>query len=283
MDCKTLVLLIGASFALLPAVSVAADSPKAASEANDTLGAGHQALADLKFEEAARLLRKGVEQMLTDPATADHGLINEALVAAAAAQFRLGDEKASQATLTQIARMNPQFSLPEGRYPPVFTRELEKAKKRVEKGPKGGIWIEGPPNAIALVDGRALGPVPVMDEVPAGSHAVRVDGAKGERFGQLVEVKGGSVTKVKATLGLQPGEIASPKSSFTTAPAAQPLPPEVVSGAVPSGSPVIAPASGSKAWVIGLVAVGVAAAAGGAYFGYTQVTKPVTGTVTATW
>lgn len=167
-------------------------------EAVSALDSGRKAFDDLRFEDAVTNLRKGIDAMLSDPATADYDNVLDAYVKLAAASFRMGEEKDAKAALLDLARFAPGYALPPG-FPPVFQREFEKAKKRLEKQPKGTVSIDGPPGSTAFVDGRDLGMVPVLEEnVPAGTHYVKVEGGKGERYGQTVNVTAGTV-KVKGS------------------------------------------------------------------------------------
>ncbi|MCU0699356.1 MAG: hypothetical protein MUC96_22865 [Myxococcaceae bacterium] len=172
-------------------------------EATLSMQTGRKAFDELRFDEAIPALKKGVEAMLQDAATADFEQVQDALVKVAAAHFRSGEEKEAKASLTELARLAPGYALPPG-FPPVFQREFEKAQKRVDKLPRGQVVIEGPSGATAFLDGRDLGMVPATeDNVPGGLHYVRVEGTRGERFGQQIEIKGGPV-KVKAAFGAAP-------------------------------------------------------------------------------
>ena len=172
-------------------------------EATQAMQTGRKAFDELRFDEAIPELKRGVELMLEDAATADFEQVQDALVKVAAAYFRGGEEKEAKATLTELARLAPGFTLPPG-FPPVFQREFEKALKRVDKQPRGQVSVDGPSGATAFLDGRDLGMVPVTEDgVSGGLHYVRVEGTRGERFGQQVDVKGGPV-KVKAAFGAAP-------------------------------------------------------------------------------
>jgi hypothetical protein len=169
-------------------------------EAVAALESGKKAFDDLRFEDAVASLRKGIDGMLADPATADYEGVTEAYVKLAAAEFRMGEEKDAKTALLDFARFSPNYELSAG-FPPIFQREFDKAKKRLDKQPKGTISIEGPSGSTAFLDGRDLGMVPVNDEiVPGGTHYVKVEGTKGEKFGQTVNITGGLV-KVKAAFG----------------------------------------------------------------------------------
>ena len=112
-------------------------------EAVAALEAGKKAFDDLRFEDAVANLRKGIDGMLADPATADYEGVTDAYVKLAAAEFRMGEEKDAKTALLDFARFAPNYELSAG-FPPVFQREFDKAKKRLDKQPKGTISIEGP-------------------------------------------------------------------------------------------------------------------------------------------
>lgn len=181
-----------------PAPSGPAKKTTPSPEALAALETGKKALADLKFDEAIGSLKKGIDLSLADPATADYPAVLEAYISLGVAAFRQGDEKEANAALFHLARLDPNYQLPPG-FPPIFGREFEKAKKKVEKQAKGSVSVEGPSASTAFVDGRDLGMVPVLEEnLAPGPHYVKVEGSKGERFGQTVDIKG-TVAKVRAT------------------------------------------------------------------------------------
>lgn len=184
-------------------------APASAQKALELITDGQTQLNDLKFDEAVVTLQKGIDLMLANPAYALYDRVLEAYVAMAVAHFRMGEEKKAQNALFAVARLQPSYTLPEGRYPPVFVRELEKMKKRAEKAVKGTVIIEGPMGATAFLDGRDLGMVPVTEEnIPIGLHYVKVEGQKGERFGQQLNLKGTSA-KVTAVFKGGPAPVAA--------------------------------------------------------------------------
>ncbi len=175
-------------------------SAAAAAEGAKTLAEGKKAFDDLRFEEAAPLLQKGLAAVLADPATTDFEAVFDGYVKLAAANLRMGEEKGAKTALIDLARLAPNYPLPPG-YPPVFQREFEKAHKRLEKLPRGQVSIEGPTGSTAFLDGRDLGMVPATEEgVVQGIHYVKVEGGRGQVFGQVVDVKGAMVS-VKASYG----------------------------------------------------------------------------------
>ncbi|MGA9524568.1 MAG: hypothetical protein WBV82_24135, partial [Myxococcaceae bacterium] len=163
------------------------------------LSQGQALLSDLKFEAASKALRSGIEKLTSAPESIEYPKLIEAWTSLAVAQFRMNDEAGAAASLLNVVRLNPKYRLPEGRYPPVFVREFEKARRRAEKLPKVTVSIEAPPGSTAFLNGEDLGMVPVVEDglIP-GTHYVRVEGTRGELFGQAVEVKSG-VGKVNAS------------------------------------------------------------------------------------
>lgn len=163
-------------------------------DATAALLAGKQAFDELRFEDAVRDLRLGIEGLLSDPATCDFEVLLETQKQLAIAFLRMGEERKARATLDELVRLAPGYELGAG-YPPAFEREIEKAKRRLEAQPRGAVAVEGPPGSTVYLDGRDLGMVPVLEEgVPVGLHFVRVDGTDGARFGQLVDIRDGLVT-----------------------------------------------------------------------------------------
>lgn len=198
-----LTLSISAAQAPIPEQS---PPPASAATASALVDEGQQKLADLQFDAAAERLREGIAQMTASPETIDWTRFIDAHIALAVASFRRGDEEGAQKALGTVVRLSPGYALPEGRYPPVFVRELDKARRRAEKLPKGTIHVDGPPGAVAWVDGQDLGMVPVeLEDLTAGVHYVRVEGTRGEPFGAVVELRGREA-RVTASFGARSGD-----------------------------------------------------------------------------
>src|SRR6185436_21120300 len=78
-------------------------SSKPSPEATLALETGKKLLADLKFDEAAPALKKGIELSLQDPATADYPAVLEAHISLAVSLFRMGDEGEAQKVMLALA------------------------------------------------------------------------------------------------------------------------------------------------------------------------------------
>ncbi len=386
---------------LIAAPDAGAPEPtRSSKDAIAALSQGQALLSDLKFEAAAKAIRSGIEKLTSAPEDLDYPKLVEAWMSLAVAQFRMGDEGGAAASLLNVVRLSPKYRLPEGRYPPVFVREFEKARRRAEKLPKVAVSIDAPPGSTAFLNGEDLGMVPVVEEgIVPGTHYVKVEGARGERFGQVIDVKSG-VQKVTASFsggalavgpvldkeaaaaamsacrasgaefalvgvvfrtgdhqltvatalfsvsrrafaplirftvddelltanveafkladevtralgkfpratalphdlakGAAPKAVASahaPRRVETEADpserrlalspsSAQPAQVKPLEGVVDPGASTGTVSEGAAWWVWALVGVGVAAAAGGTYYGVSQATRPVTGTVSAKW
>lgn len=182
---------------ILPSSSSPSIAPSS-TEALDDIQKGQKSLADLRFDAAATALKAGIAAMVKQPESIDWKTLIGAYVSLAVASFRSGDEDGAQKALMAVARLAPDYKLPDGQYPPIFVREHEKARRRADKGVRGSVSVEGPPGSTAFVNGEDLGMVPVLQEnLSAGVHYVKVEGTRGELFGAAVEVKGG-VAKVTA-------------------------------------------------------------------------------------
>ena len=162
----------------------------AAQKGLEVIQAGQDALAELRFDEAIEKLKAGIDAQLSAPAFALFDKVKEAQLSLAQACFRTQDDRGTKDAFVALARMDPSFTLEDGRFPPAFSSELEKARKRLAKAGKGSVTVEGPAGSAAFLDGRELGPVPATVEVPLGQHFVRVDGPGGERFGQALDLQG---------------------------------------------------------------------------------------------
>lgn len=171
--------------------------------APEAVAVGKKALEERRFERAVEALQEGVQRQLAEPASVDLAQLTDAYLALATALFRLGEEREAKEALQALVRLSPSLHLGAG-HPPAFRRELERARARAQRRPKGALSIDGPRGARALVDGRSVGRVPVLLEgLGVGAHLVRVDGEHGERFGALVEVKPG-LAKVRAIFAAPP-------------------------------------------------------------------------------
>jgi hypothetical protein len=162
----------------------------AAQKGLELIQAGQDALSELRFDEAVEKLKAGIDAQLAAPAWAVFDKVKEAQLALAQACFRTQDDRGTKDAFSALARLDPAYTLEEGRFPPAFSQELEKARKRLGKLGRGTVTVEGPAGSAAFLDGRELGMAPATAEVPLGLHYVRVDGPAGERFGQVLDLQG---------------------------------------------------------------------------------------------
>jgi len=164
-------------------------SSKPAPEAVAAMDKARAEMKALDLRNAVADYYQAVTLYLGDAATADFPAVSEAFLQIAVAGFRLGREKEADRALSNLIRLDPGVKLPAGKYPPVFLRFADRARGRLERGGKGSLVVEGPPGARAFVDGRLIGPVPARaPQLYFGEHYVQVEGTRGERFGQAVEI-----------------------------------------------------------------------------------------------
>lgn len=160
----------------------------AADAAHALLDKGGRLFTERRFDAAASTLQKGIEAALASPAQVDFSRVLESLVSLASAQLRLGNDERAQTTLTSLARFAPDYKLETAKFPPVFVREFERAKKKVDRSTRVELAVSGPKDAKVTVDGRSVGLAPWSEKLPSGTHAVVVESA-GQRWGQSVELR----------------------------------------------------------------------------------------------
>jgi hypothetical protein len=169
------------------------------SEGRAALEEGRRAWEGLRFEEAVAALRRGLAVTLAEPATVEVPELAQAWALLAGSLFRMGQEREAKQALLELCRLAPGATLPPG-FPPVFQGELERARRRVAKLPRGRLALAGPAGATVFLDGRAMGRLPLaLGSLSVGAHLLQVEGPRGGRFGQLVEVAAG-VTRVQVML-----------------------------------------------------------------------------------
>ncbi len=163
--------------------------PRKVKEARALIDAGKKQTEELRFDDAAKTLKQAADLLTTPGIQVDLPTLSECYLAWAVAAFRADATRVAQDALTNLARLDPLLTLGDA-YPPVFVREWDKAKRRLEKITRSSLVIEGPSGSTVFLDGKDLGMVPVTEEgLPLGWHHVRVEGPKKEQFAQLVEVR----------------------------------------------------------------------------------------------
>jgi len=140
------------------------------------LDQGRRDLAALQLESAKQNLEAGLEAAFASPLEVTSAQLVDAYLALAATELRRGEETGAKRAFAGLLRLAPGFQLPNGRFPPVFGRELEKARRVFASAPRGAITVQGPPGAVAHVDGLAVGRVPVTQgNLAYGRHWVSVE------------------------------------------------------------------------------------------------------------
>jgi hypothetical protein len=176
------------------------------------LSAGRAALAELRFSEASKKLKKALDWLLADPARTDFEWAKEAYLLLSVASFRMGEERLSELAMGSLFRIEPDFELGTN-YPPVFIREFEKSRARQKRLSTQELQVEGPEGATAYLNGKPLGPVPaVARQLAPGTHYVKVEGEYGETFARAVDVRAGE-NRVRASFaspGVRPRPLPAP-------------------------------------------------------------------------
>lgn len=153
------------------------------------LAEGERRVAERDFAGAIAPLREGIRLTLADHANADFPRLVWAHLTLAVAELRLGNDTAARDAMDGAVRLDPLLVLPEGSYPAVVERELERARMRVSRAGLGELFIRTPEGARAFVDGRPVGDVPArVFKLPLGTHYVRAETADGRVLARAVAV-----------------------------------------------------------------------------------------------
>jgi hypothetical protein len=163
---------------------------------------GKQKLAARRYHAAVVDLEKAVATIRANLDAVPKAALAEALLHLAAARAGEGRLPAALAVLKDLLAWRPQVSLTVAD-PPVGWEELEaQAREWLTTAGVGALMITSvPPRAEAFVDGRRLGPTPVLAaNLVAGTHfaSVRMEGH--QRVVVPVEVQAGKERTVSLTL-----------------------------------------------------------------------------------
>jgi hypothetical protein len=172
---------------------------RALAEARNSLAEAKDLSKHLKFKPALDAYQAAIQNFEANAAYADFGELSDAYLSLAVDQFRAGKEREVEHTLASVIRLDPDHSLDEN-YPPVFQRIFQATKKRLLAQPKGGVRAEStPPGATAIVDGREIGPTPVLikDLVP-GTHFIKLISGGIPVFATKIDVPSADVAHVSA-------------------------------------------------------------------------------------
>ena len=162
-----------------------------------------------KFKAAEQALRAALDQYrLAAGALPEVGEVADAWALLSAVLYNTGRDEEGLAALNAALALGPSRELPLAQTSALFARVVAEARKGVQAGPRGTLLAESTPaGATFVLDGVALGPTPMeVKDVPAGSHAWKVQLPTGERLGGTVEVAGGKQAKVSARAPVEDAE-----------------------------------------------------------------------------
>lgn len=164
-----------------------------------TFGQARRLMDQQKFAQAAAKLEESISLELAELEQASFSRVREARVLQAVCAFREGNEDQARRALLEVMRLWPAWSPPRGKYPPVFVRELERARERVRAGRRGKLVVKAPRGARVFLDGDDVGEAPVrLSEIPAGTHYVKV-AHQGAVHAEAVEIARGAEATVSFT------------------------------------------------------------------------------------
>jgi hypothetical protein len=171
---------------------------------------GKQRLAERRYHAAVGDLEKAVALIRQTLDAVPKAALAEALLHLAAARAGAGREAAALAVLKDLLAWRPQVALTVADPPPGWDALQARAHEWLTTAGVGSLMITSvPPRAEAFVDGRRLGPTPVLAaNLVAGTHfaTVRLEGH--QRVVVPAEVQAGKERTVSITLRPLPEQAA---------------------------------------------------------------------------
>jgi hypothetical protein len=167
------------------------------------LAEGTELAQKLRFPQAIEALRAGIDGLTRNlELMDDYDRLLDAYVLLAVAHFRRGQQRDGTDVLEQLARLRPDFDLDRSKYPPVFTSELDDARRRALACARGGLRVtSAPAGAEVFINGRRMGTTPILVEeiIPGKNHLVLRHG--GRAWGEQVFVREEVIRERHADLG----------------------------------------------------------------------------------
>jgi tetratricopeptide (TPR) repeat protein len=160
--------------------------PAAGPKADQLIVDAKSLMEESEFEQASKVLKKAVDLLEANAdAVPDLRLLPEAYLQLGVAYFRDGLEDEGDDMLNKAVHLDPERTLAEADYPPIFIKVYERARFNVLRRPRAQIEVKATPGAAVLFDGRNLGKAPIrLEDALPGEHWVRV-----ERAGEAPQVK----------------------------------------------------------------------------------------------
>lgn len=144
-----------------------------------------------RFSQAKASLERAFAALEREPAAFDPQEVASGYVLLAAVELRAGRERHCRRALEQALRADPAYRPPRGAYPPIFERELERARRALRRVPRVALTVEGPEGAEVFLDGKRVGTLPgVRVRVLSGRHHLHLKGAQGEALSEWISVRG---------------------------------------------------------------------------------------------
>jgi hypothetical protein len=153
------------------------DEPDAAARAAPFLERARERAVAFAFEEALAEVSAAQVILEADAATgADFDALHLALAYRALVETNLGRQDRAEAALTAAARLRPDATLDEVRFPPDVRELYERVRMTVRAERPASLAITTEPSgALVRFDGNAVGRAPVSVVGAPGQHYVRIE------------------------------------------------------------------------------------------------------------
>ncbi|MDF1564775.1 MAG: PEGA domain-containing protein [Deltaproteobacteria bacterium] len=160
-------------------------------KAQELLGAGKQAYADVNFEKAEEKLKAAIEICRENAAWMPRiPEYTEALAYLAGSYVLEGETQEGQKILKELLLFKPDFRVDPEKLDPSLQNIVEQVRERIQSGSVGSISVySNPPGARIFIDEKEMGFTPAsLDRIPTGMHVLRLEALGTFPYGEVVEI-----------------------------------------------------------------------------------------------
>lgn len=134
--------------------------------------AGHTAYDNLDLSEAVKDFGEAAQAYVGADARRSFGAYIQALVWQAASRWVNGDHEGARAELARVFAEDPGVVLDKGAFPPDLMDEADRDRGEAESQAKVELEVTSDPPGLIWIDGKPIGPSPIVANVTPGRHLV---------------------------------------------------------------------------------------------------------------
>jgi hypothetical protein len=138
-------------------------------------------IARRKFSEARTVLTQAIANATRGDSGATASTVAQAQLTLGALDLRAGNERGARTAFEAAIGIEPSVRLPKGQFPPLVSREVERARARMAHAPRTKVSFDGPSGAEVKIDGRGVGSLPAAQaRLTAGPHRLDASSEEGQ-------------------------------------------------------------------------------------------------------